>query len=745
MNVRVVLLSALSACLLFSGQPICAATADSGARPVVGLVLSGGGARGFAHIGALKALEELHIPVDVLAATSMGAMVGGGYAAGYDADAIGEITLSVDWTRMFALRADRELLRWKAKEDDRRGLSSTELALSGDGVLLPKEMVPAQELDIFLGRVTQPVSGLRDLSRLSIPFAALATNLETGERVVLQKDVTLAVAMRASMSIPGAYAPVEHAGKLLVDGGLVDNLPIGQARSMGADVVIAINVGTPLNKRDKLNNIMGIMGQMVNLLTEQSVIASIESLHDEDIYIQPDLKEFTSGDFSSSADIIDLGYQAVMNAREQLQRFSVSEPEYARWKQARQLALVDNPTHRIEQVQVRGLKTVNPERVIDDIDIAPGKTVSSEQVAESARKLWATGDFQSVPFHFEPGPNSTEVLVFEPTEKHGGYSSLRLGGNMQTDFQSANTFNVLVAHTWGWLNRWGAQWRNEIQVGEVKRLSSQWFQPLGEASHWFVMPEVSYQWEPFDVYWPDRDEPIASLRNETFDAHLSLGTDIERSARALVKAGWLNNHTVQEVGVFDVNAKAHGFYVGAELMYDTLDSANFPRKGWSFSAQVMRTLHPHITQMQSIDEVMYSIEGHVPVPLGERTTALLTARTARGGLMGNYQLGGVFNLSGSAYGRYSGNHTDLARVMLYHDVSGKMREMRMPLYVGASFEMGRAWDTDSAVSGWNDDKSWRRAASLFIASDSWIGPLYLVAGRTFDHGNAITLYWGRLH
>ena len=283
---------------------------------------------------------------------------------------------------------------------------------------------------------------------------AYATDLESGARVVLQKGVTLSQAMRASMSVPGAYAPVEYGGRLLVDGGLVDNLPVGQARSMGAEVVVAINVGTPLSKRKSLDSVVGIMGQVVNLLTEQNVQASLKELQQTDIYIAPDLSGFNSGDFMRSAEIIERGYQAAIARKKDLEVFSVSQEQYRAWQQARAKEMRRVHSHKLSGVRIDGLKVVNAKRVLSDIDINAQGEVQNEEVAEAAREIWATGDFQRVPFRFEPGPYNTEVLVFEPQEKDYGYSVLRFGGNLQSNFQEANTFNVILSHSWSWLNSW---------------------------------------------------------------------------------------------------------------------------------------------------------------------------------------------------------------------------------------------------------------------------------------------------
>lgn len=713
-------------------------------RPRLGLVLSGGGARGFAHIGALKAFEELGVTFDVVTATSMGAMVGGAYAAGLSADQIREITLGVDWGRMFAPRADRKKLSWWEKADDRAGYSAMELGWGETGFKLPSEVVPSQELDMFLARANQPFNSINDLTKLSIPFAAMATDLENGERVVLSKDVTLSLAMRASMSVPGAFAPVDYRGKMLVDGGLVDNLPVEQARQMGVDVVVAINVGTPLSKRDKLNNVVGIMGQMVNLLTEQNVKHSKSLLTEKDIYLQPELGEFTPGDFRRASEIIKIGYRAVMDNKEKFAEFAVPRAQYRQWAQARENLSKAENVHRVAEVRVQGLKTVNPERVLSEIDIDTTQPVTNDQVEDAARDVWAMGDFQSVPFHFEPGPRGTEVLVFEPAEKEWGYSSFRIGGNVQTDFRNSNTFNVLLGHTWGWLNSWGGQWRNEIQIGEIKRAASEWYQPLGSTSHWYVMPSISYEWEPFDVYFGNRDKPIARYHNEQLDISLALGYGIGRIGRIQASVGWLDNRSVMEIGIINQGARAKAFYGGIDFEIDTLDNPSFPKTGIFFNSQMYRTVNPSQTDMEEIEGTLYSINAAVPVSLGNNTTLLLTAKAGKASQVGSFNLGGVFNLSGSAYGRYSGSRMNLARAMVYHDVSRVMRELRMPVYVGATYETGRVWDEADYAQQWGRGKHWMQAASVFVGTDSWIGPIYLVAGRTFGEGSAITLYWGRL-
>lgn len=733
--------------LAAAGAAQAAYAADGEEPPKTALVLSGGGARGFAHIGVLRALEELGIQIDVVAATSMGAMVGGGFAAGYTPEEIARVTKAVDWAKMFAPRADRPSLTWRRKADDLAGIGAGEVGVSANGVSFPAEVMPTQELDIFLARVTQPVSRINNLSELSIPFAGVATDLVTGAKVVLQEGVTLSKAMRASMSIPGAFAPVPYGKALLVDGGLTDNLPVDQARAMGAERVIAVNVGTPLFGREKLESVFGIMGQMVNILTEQNVRASIASLTDRDILITPDLSDFTAGDFNAFDAIERAGYEAVMKHRAELERFRVSPGQYQKWRSRVLAGLTDNAVHHVTEVRVEGLKTVNPETVLRDADLDISKPVTDEDVARSARRIWADGDFRSVPYRFEPGPRNTEVLVFEPDEKSWGYSVLRFGGNVQFDADRTHSFNVILAHTWGWLNDWGAEWRTELQFGETRRAKTEWYQPLGAASPWYVLPRIEAERTGVDLYADNDgdDIPYARYNNTQVTADVSLGYEFGRLGTASVSAGYMRLYADRDIGAPGLKYRASAPFAGAEVNFDTLDNVNFPRSGFLLNAQVHRLFNPDVNDgvSRSTNNTVYTVEGVLPVVLNDDWSMILSGRYGVSTLPGIFTLGGVFNLSGSPYGRFSGDHMALGRVMLMRSIATPLKEKGIALYAGMSYEVGRAYN-DTAFYA-EESREWKQAGSVFLGADTWIGPMYMVLGQTFGRSTALTFYWGRLH
>ncbi|MBO5659041.1 MAG: patatin-like phospholipase family protein [Duodenibacillus sp.] len=709
----------------------------------VGLVLSGGGARGFAHIGVLKALEELRVPVDLVTATSMGALVGGAYAAGLSPEHIERITLGVHWPSMLAPRPEREQLAWRLKEDDRLGLGLAEVGLTKRGLLFPSEVIPAHELEMFLERSTAPVRQETNLNRLSIPFACIATDLRTGESVVLQEGVTLPQAMRASMSIPGVFAPVRLNGRLLVDGGLVDNLPIVEARKLGAKKLIAVNVGTPLGQVGEFSSIVDFTGQMISILTEQNVKTSLMHVGGDDVLITPDLSEFNSADFEKAEQIIRVGYEATMAHKERLQRYSVSPQVYEQWRGQHRLATSTQEQYRIDSVRVEGVTHANKDAVLGSLDMDISKPVSVSDIEESARLIWADGHYSSVPYRFEPGPNNTEVLVFEPKEKEWGASTLRIGGNVQTNFRDNHTYNLLLAHTMSWVNAWGAEWRNELQFGHERGFLTQWTQPLGAGSPWFARPFVDYRWLPFDVY-DQGDHPIAQYRTEKFQTGIKIGRSIARKAVANVDVGWIELKTVEEIGTLNMGRKLNSPYVGGQLWYDTLDNASFPTKGLYVEADAWYYWgHDRERSSFSNSNGTYRVSAMLPIALNRRWTLTLNGEIGRSDTPGYFNLGGVFKLSGSPFGRFSGSNMEFGRISLTRRLKGDWSGLDMPMYGGISFEAGRAYDSNDFGLKMSD-RDWKQSGSLFVGADTWIGPMYLVVGHTRGHSTSLVFYWGRL-
>jgi NTE family protein len=729
---RAGLCALLAAGIAASAHAQAPAETDTKQRPRVGLVLSGGGARGLAHIGVLRVLRELRIPVDVITATSMGAIVGGSYAAGLTPEQMRDIVLGTDWDALFAGRPPRAALHWRRKLDDGRNLSKFEFGVGRDGLSLPRGAVGGHELEELLRQLTAGVQDIDYLRRLPIPFVALATDLETGAAVELV-DVPLSQAMRASMSIPGAFAPVPYEGRLLVDGGLVDNLPVQAARKLGADIVIAVNVGTPLAPRRELGTAFGVAQQMLNILTEKNVEASKRELHARDVLIEPDFGAVTLIDFSKAAQIIALGEHAARAALARLQPLTAAPQDYAALEARRTPRAGDIAPPRLAQVQVEGLARTNPETVRAQVDLPSTRYVSAEEIRDAVRQANAELKFERVDYRIDT-VGDARVLVMQPVEKSWGPHTLRLGGLAMTNFSDDNTFNVVAAHTLTDVNGWGGEWRNELQLGNSILASTDLYQPLGAGSRWFLLPGIGVRRASADVF--DGDNVIGRVQSTESVATLQLGYTLARLGyvsvgRALGRARV--DTLIAPAPQPATHAKTDRWF--ARGFFDRLDSYAFPKRGallgleyYAFDRDDPSAPVQNVSAANLLSAWTYG-----------RTTLLLNTYAVRATRDGTGSaLGGFLNLSGTPQGRFSGARTFFGSLITYREMSDLLGELPAPIYLGGSLEAGNSVDSNGSLT-WGELK---RAGSVFIAADTIAGPIYLAYGRTQGGRSTPYLFWG---
>ena len=325
-------------------------------RPRVGLVLGGGGARGAAHIGVLRELERHRVPIDAIAGTSMGAIVGGLYAAGMSVAELQDVVATLDWADTMSDTPPRKDLSFRRKQDDAHFPIDLELGLRGSELVVPMGVIQGQDLELLLRELTIGVSGISDFDDLPIPFRAVASDIESGEAVILDSG-DLAQAIRASMAVPGALAPVRIGDRLLVDGGLVGNLPIDVARTMGVDVVIAVDVEFPLYSADELDSAFAISEQMLTILIHKETRRQIDTLGDDDVLIRPELGTFASSDFGRIADTLEPGAEAARAVSASLRRLTRSESEYAE-----HVAQRPDRTAQVHQLAPRGMQPADGRR-----------------------------------------------------------------------------------------------------------------------------------------------------------------------------------------------------------------------------------------------------------------------------------------------------------------------------------------------------------------------------------------------
>ena len=715
----------------------------AGARPRVGLVLSGGGARGIAHVGVLKVLEQLNVPIDAVAGTSMGAVVGGLYASGLNAREIEKIMTSLNWQAAFHDRPPREDLTLRRKQEDENFLVKFPLGVRDHKIVLPKGLVEGQSLSQLLRRLTLPVARITDFDDLPTQFRAVATDLESGEQVVLASG-DLTSAMRASMSAPGIFAPVERQGRLLVDGGIADNVPVDVARAMGVDLVIVVDVGSPLQQRAKLSDVTSISNQMLAILLRRNAEQQLASLRPRDVLIAPALGDASSFDFGAVARYIGVGEAAARAVTEQLAPLAVEAGEMQHYQQRREALRLPPPV--IQFVQAEGGSqqySQSLDRLFRDM---AGKPLDPDAVARRVTALYGLGGLDTLDYRVVARDNYYG-LALDARPSSMGPNYLRFGLSLQDDFQGHATYEAAVRFVMSGITRNAGEWVTDLQGGTTSLVSTELFLPLAEFSGWFVMPHVSD--EVRDLYWFNQQSLEAEYRVHTFQYGADFGYQFGNWGEARVGVQRQQGHYVLAVGdPTDPNLPEESFTpfdlinYFVRLTYDRLDDINFPHSGQQASLQWSANRDTSGLGQYS-DQVTMSYLG--AYSFGRDTFSF----SAAGGttLQANvndlnllFPLGGFLNLSGLRANSLLGPNYGIARIMYYRQIGrGGPGYFDVPTYLGASLEAGNVWESRSEATFGNTQKD----ASVFLGMDTLLGPLYLAMG--FDeHGNqAFYLFLGR--
>jgi NTE family protein len=713
-----------------------AATAPIPKRPKICLVLSGGGARGAAHVGVLKVLEEYRIPIHCITGTSMGALVGGSYASGTTVPEMERITSEITTELLFKEKPPRAELSMPRKTEDYKPYFGPSLGLKHGEVELPKGVVTGVQLETVLRRLAR-IKGYRDFDKLPIPFRAVATDLVTGKAVVFEAG-ELANVMRASMSVPGAVAPAEFGGMILVDGMLTSNLPVQTARAMGADIVIAVNVGTPLLKREELTSLLGVTGQMLSILTEQNVQVSLASLRPDDILISPELGDYTTGDFDDLAKIVPLGETAARKVVERLAHLSLPEGEYAALRK-RQLVAVAPDTQAVDEIRFENLARVNPVTAQAVMETKVGEPIDQSKLDADMRRLYGTGDFEHVNYRYVE-ESGQRVLVVEAVEKTWGPDYLRFGLSLSSDMSGDAFFNLLLSYRKTWVNSLGAEWRNDLQIGRTSSLATEFYQPINVNGSLFVAPYASL--ERRAIYLYQGDNRIAGYDTDSARAGLDVGAQFKQygTIRLGVQAG--TAESTLDVGPPELAPESDRLRLGAwraKLLVDQIDSVTFPRSGYQLLAGVYKS---STGLGADVPYTKWDFEGNAALSFGNHSFAM---GWKLGGHIGSdplprfdqFQWGGFLQMSGYRTGQLYGQDLRFGRLMYYHRVmKGTLFD---GAYAGASLELGDVGKP--LVPG--SPTGTLRSGSLFVGADSLLGPVYLGYGRAEDGNSAIYFYLGK--
>ena len=707
------------------------AQSDSGSAPPqaarVVLVLSGGGARGAAHIGVLQAIERMRIPVAAIVGTSMGAVVGGLYAAGYAPDELERIFEDIDWNDFFIDDPDRALFRFRSKREDADYLVSAAAGIGWAGLKLPSGAVYGQKVLALLKRRTLHTVALESFDALPIPFRAVATDIVTAEPVVLA-DASLAEAMYASMAIPALMAPTKVDGRLLVDGGVSNNLPIDVALALGADVIIAVDISSPLLPEEAFTSLIAVTDQLTTVLTRRNTEAQLARLRPQDVLITPPLMEVSAVDFSTALATIEVGERATLDARARLEDLALPEPAYAEW----QRTVRRSPRTSIEVVDIRvdTDSRVRPEVLLRQAGIRPGKLTLND-LDTAAHRLYGTELFAYVSYRYEDG-----VLVLQPRRKPWGPFYAQVGINLEDDFEGRNAYNLGVAFTATELNGLGGEWRTEASVGDRPLFFNELYQPFGRDARWFIASQVAY--DGFNLGLFDSGELSVEYRIRRLTAGLELGRAFGTTSelRFGVRSGLGTIDRVVGESPFEAEDAGTGF-VFSRFAYDDLDNLHFPTRGVAFDVAYTvadRSLGAEVdyraVELGSVAARSFGV--HTLFASGD------VAHVVDGDapLHEKFTLGGFLNLSGLQVNELLGDH----RVLVlggyrYRWYSSPV----LPAYVGASVELGQVWATEDDI----DAGDLRAAGSVFVGFDTFLGPLYVAGGVAEGGDKAFYVFLGR--
>lgn len=721
----------LIAALLFGAAMASAAPPDVRQdRPRIGLVLGGGGARGAAHIGVLRELENLRVPIHAIAGTSMGAIVGGLYASGMTPAELEDLITSLDWKDSFQDTIRREHMLFRRKQDDEDFPMRIEVGLRDGRLVLPEGLISGQKLSWILRERTLHVSDVSDFDELPTPFRAVASDIETGEAYVMSRG-DLVLAMRASMSAPGIFSPVHVDGRKLVDGGLTGNVPVGAIRDMDVDIIIAVDVEFPLYEPEQLDSALAITAQMLTILIRKQTQRQVESLAESDILIRPELGVFGSTEFENIAETVEPGAEATIAQRERLIDLSIDVESYAAYQAAR--TRTRPRPERIAFVRVRDDGPLSKEFLESQLEVQAGDAIDPERFADDASRLYGLGLYEKVGYRLVTEGGETGV-EFETLQKSWGPDIMQFGMSSEDNFEGSTTFNVSARLTKTGLNSYAAEWRTDAQLGTDPFLFTEFYQPISADSRFFLAPRAVLEQSNFNAF--TGNDAVARYRISEAEIGLDIGRQLGRwgELRFGVQRGIGNARVkVGDPSLPNIDFDTGGLF--ARFRIDTLDDAQIPHHGTRVDL-IWNGSRPGL----GADEHFDSIETEITtVRTFGRNTFLFginygTTLDSDDTIQEFFPLGGFLRLSGFERGAISGPHAGVTRLVYYRRSGDTGSLLEMPLYFGASIEAGNAWQSRSDISA----DALLIHGSLFAGLDTYLGPLFVGAG--FGEGGESSFY-----
>jgi NTE family protein len=720
-------LLAVGALLLFSVQVE--------PRTTVGLALGGGSARGFAHIGFLKWLEENRVPVDYIVGTSMGGLVAGAYASGMSAEEIATLIDEAEWDVMFLADSPFKYKTFRRKEDARRFPAQIDIGLKG-GIRLPSGLNPGQQVQLVLDRIGASYPDLKTFDDLPTPFRAVAADLGGSGMVVLDSG-SLAMALRATIAIPGVFTPAEIDGKRLVDGGTLNNVPADVARGLGADFVVAVNVSSTTDGPPPVpRSFFDVLGQTMDVMMAAGTKRALASA---DLVVAPDLRGLDGFDWERRAQLIERGYDAADSARDALLPHALDAESYERWREERARRRVPQEGE-IADVAVEGLAPVDAERVASKLRSRfAGRPFARAEVERQIQLLGGTDRYAVIRYALERGPESSgrTRLVVLVTEKENGPPFLLPALDLANI--DSNTFAMDLRGRFVFYDALvpGSELRADFAVGTRQTTAAELYQRIGP-SPLFLAPRI--YWNRVGVNGFDEEGNfVAEYRETTTGAGVDVGLDL--GPRSELRLGYdaSDVETVVRVGEpFLPRASGPSRFASIRWTLDTQTSPVIPTRGVYVR---VRLFH----YFDSPDLVLGE-EVAPPLPDLEQFEARVSYfrrwrsrhRVFLGGAAGSsfgddagynrYRLGGLLRLGAFHNGEIRGSSYLLGVGGILYQV------MKLPAVVGGQGYLGAWLEAGSAFERWSEAEAQWNASGGFVL-ETFLGPFFIGGSVSLTDGD----------
>ncbi len=701
----------------------------TGDRPVIGLALGGGGARGFAHVGVLRYLEDNRIPYHRIAGTSMGSIAGGLAATGMSAGEITQAVQDINWVDVFSDDTDRQDLPMRRKADDLVGLYGPKIGIGDDGASLPAGLVAGQKILFVFESLTVDRVQAEHFDDLAIPYRAIATDIVNGDMVVLESG-SLAGAMRASMAVPGAFDPMRIGDHLLVDGGLVRNLPVDVVRDLGAEVVIAINVGTPLRTADEIGNALTIVEQMTSLAIVANTNASLASMTDEDVLITPQLgNDITSASFESFTDAFALGYAAALESAESLARYALPEAEYAAWKASLQQCANAQPV--VNFVRLDNQSRFSDAVIEELITLETGQPLDLKTLDENLRQIYGLGFIRLATYELveEDGQQGIEIKVQQDIRGTDFLETgLSIAGSGRGSF-----INVQVGYLKTDLDERGSEFRIVGQVGDDFGLLTDVYKYLDDRQRWSVNPILFGTRRDLLVY--EDGQALASAEISEYGGSIQIGREFGRFAQIQVGLLRSTGDAKIDIGVPQPGIEFDAGEVYVSALWDRLDDLYLPTRGARLRLSYIRS-DERLGADEEFEQALFSYFGSLTFArhniLGFAN--LFTTVSGDAPVYALFTGGGFLNMSGFEPNELVGPHYGVLGAGYRYQV---VQSGFLPGYVGGTLEYGNAALEREDVFGEGIVNG-----SLYFGYDTPIGPLYVGYGWNEDQRGLIFLRLG---